>query len=149
MPTTQENSKNIPSSHQQSAHNDTDQEHPTQQIVTLTGNAISEIKRRLTAQPNSNDKANSLPTQNLKSGLRLGVKGGGCSGLSYIIDIDEPKEKDHIDLSYGFPVFIDPKSSLYLKGIVLDYEGGFMGSGFKFNNPNASNTCGCGESFSL
>lgn len=108
-----------------------------QNIISISEDAIREVKRILAENPEP------------ETGLRLGVKGGGCSGLSYIIDFGKAKEKDHIDHSFGFPVFIDPKSSLYLKDTMLDFQGGFMGRGFKFVNPNASNTCGCGESFSI
>lgn len=82
-------------------------------------------------------------------GLRLGVVGGGCSGLSYNIDFGQPKEKDHI-LTYGnIKVLVDLKSAIYLKGITLDFKDGLNGKGFVFVNPNATNTCGCGESFSV
>ena len=82
-------------------------------------------------------------------GLRVGVIGGGCSGLSYKIDFDRKKEKDHV-LSLGrIKVFIDLKSAIYLKGVTLDFNDGLDGKGFIFVNPNATNTCGCGESFSL
>ena len=82
-------------------------------------------------------------------GLRLGVKGGGCSGLSYSITFDNEKERDNIVDFEGFKVLLDPKSAVYLKGITLDYDDGLEGKGFIFVNPNASNTCGCGESFSI
>ncbi len=82
-------------------------------------------------------------------GLRLGVKGGGCSGLSYAITFDVEKERDNIVEFDGFKVLLDPKSAVYLKGITLDYDDGLEGKGFIFVNPNASNTCGCGESFSI
>jgi len=82
-------------------------------------------------------------------GLRLGVKGGGCSGLSYSITFDNEKERDNIVDFKGFKVLLDPKSAVYLKGITLDYDDGLEGKGFIFVNPNASNTCGCGESFSI
>lgn len=82
-------------------------------------------------------------------GLRLGVVGGGCSGLSYKIDFSEKKTNDN-ELNYGeLRVFIDPKSSIYLRGVLLDYKDGLNGKGFVFSNPNATNTCGCGESFSV
>lgn len=82
-------------------------------------------------------------------GLRLAVTGGGCSGLSYKIEFGDRKEKDNI-LEFGsLKVFIDPKSSIYLKGVVLDFKDGLQGKGFVFENPNAKNTCGCGESFSI
>ncbi|MBK23901.1 MAG: iron-sulfur cluster assembly accessory protein [Halobacteriovorax sp.] len=82
-------------------------------------------------------------------GLRLGVVGGGCSGLSYKIDFDSLKEKDHILEFEKVKVFIDLKSAIYLKGITLDFKDGLNGKGFVFVNPNAANTCGCGESFSV
>ena len=82
-------------------------------------------------------------------GLRLGVKGGGCSGLSYSITFDTEKERDNIVDFDGFKVLLDPKSAVYLKGITLDYDDSLEGKGFIFVNPNASNTCGCGESFSI
>ncbi|EQC43272.1 iron-sulfur cluster assembly accessory protein [Bacteriovorax sp. Seq25_V] len=82
-------------------------------------------------------------------GLRLGVVGGGCSGLSYKIDFSEKKDKDN-EMKFGkLRVFIDPKSSIYLKGVELDYKDGLNGKGFVFVNPNATNTCGCGESFTV
>eukprot|EP00914_Ancora_sagittata_P007873 GHVO01015476.1.p1 GENE.GHVO01015476.1~~GHVO01015476.1.p1 ORF type:complete len:112 (-),score=8.72 GHVO01015476.1:276-611(-) len=82
-------------------------------------------------------------------GLRLGVIGGGCSGLSYKIDFDSKKEKDNVYNYDDVRVFIDPKSSIYLKGVVLDFKDGLNGKGFVFDNPSAKNTCGCGESFSV
>lgn len=82
-------------------------------------------------------------------GLRLGVKGGGCSGLSYDLRFTEPRENDNVITYDDVHVYIDPKSYVYLKGIMLDYESGLKGKGFVFTNPNASNTCGCGESFSV
>ena len=84
-----------------------------------------------------------------ESGLRVGVVGGGCSGLSYDIKFDKKKEKDNVILYGEIPVLIDPKSSIYLKGVTLDFKDGLNGKGFIFVNPNATNTCGCGESFSV
>ena len=83
------------------------------------------------------------------TGLRLGIKGGGCSGLSYVIEFTEEKKDDTVVEYPDFSVFLDPKSTLYLKGILLDFQDGLTGKGFVFSNPLASNTCGCGESFSL
>ena len=84
-----------------------------------------------------------------KTGVRLGVKGGGCSGFSYVLDFDNPLEGDNILEQDGVKFFMDRKSSIYLKGIVLDYKAGLQGKGFVFQNPNATSTCGCGESFSV
>lgn len=83
--------------------------------------------------------------------LRVGVKGGGCSGLSYVMDFDNKIESDDelIRLECGLNVVIDKKSVLYLFGTELNYSDGLNGKGFEWINPNASRTCGCGESFSL
>lgn len=82
-------------------------------------------------------------------GLRLAVVGGGCSGLQYKIEFSDQKEKDNIIELDKVKVLIDPKSSIYLKGVVLDFKDGLNGKGFVFENPNAKNTCGCGESFTV
>jgi len=82
--------------------------------------------------------------------LRAGVKGGGCSGLSYDLGFDNlEKEGDNFSLTEGIKVAVDKKSVLYLFGTELDYTDGLNGKGFEFINPNASRTCGCGESFSI
>ena len=84
-----------------------------------------------------------------EGGLRLGVMGGGCSGLSYSIKFDtQPRERDRIYEFDGVRVFVDPKSFLYLHGMTLDYEETLMREGFNFINPNSSRSCGCGSSFS-
>ena len=86
----------------------------------------------------------------LNSFIRVGVEGGGCSGLMYnLIFDDQLKEGDQIFEDKGIKVVVDRKSFLYLVGTELDYTGGLNGKGFVFNNPNASRTCGCGESFSV
>lgn len=82
-------------------------------------------------------------------GLRMQVIGGGCSGFQYNLEFGESKGADRVYEFHGLKVFIDPRSSLYLAGSVLDYNDGLMDSGFKITNPNAKNTCGCGESFSV
>ena len=82
-------------------------------------------------------------------GLRMKVIGGGCSGFQYDLEFGEAKGTDKVFEFHGLKVFIDPRSSLYLAGSVLDYNDGLMESGFKISNPNAKNTCGCGESFSV
>ena len=84
-----------------------------------------------------------------EGGLRLGVMGGGCSGLSYSIKFDtKPRERDRIYEFDGVRIFVDPKSFLYLHGMTLDYEESLMRQGFNFINPNSSRSCGCGSSFS-
>ena len=82
--------------------------------------------------------------------LRVGVKGGGCSGLTYVLDmVDEPKEDDKVLEEHGLKLFIDRKSYIFLAGTTLEYSGGLNGKGFVFNNPNAKTTCGCGTSFGV
>jgi iron-sulfur cluster assembly protein len=82
--------------------------------------------------------------------IRVGVEGGGCSGLSYKMSFDtELKPEDQVFEHNGVKVAVDKKSLLYLVGTELDYSGGLNGKGFTFNNPNASRTCGCGESFAV
>ena len=84
-----------------------------------------------------------------EGGLRLGVSGGGCSGLSYVIKFDShPRERDRVFEFDGVRVFVDPKSFVYLHGMTLDYEETLMRQGFNFINPNATRSCGCGTSFS-
>jgi iron-sulfur cluster assembly protein len=84
-----------------------------------------------------------------EGGLRLGVTGGGCSGLSYSIKFDtHPRERDRVYEFDGVRVFVDPKSFIYLHGMILDYEETLMRQGFNFINPNSSRSCGCGSSFS-
>lgn len=109
-----------------------------QELIEITERAQAEIKRIFESEGDQNVK-----------GLRLGVVGGGCSGLNYKIDFDEKKDKDNIISFEGFNVFMDPKSTIYLKGIRLDFKDGLQGKGFVFENPNAKNTCGCGESFAV
>ena len=82
--------------------------------------------------------------------VRVGVKSGGCSGLSYDLKFDKtPEGDDKIFEDNGIKIIVDKKSFLYLVGTTLEYSGGLNGTGFVFNNPNANRTCGCGESFSL
>ena len=105
--------------------------------VNLTHEAIDEVKRMIERQSKQG------------AGLRVGVKGGGCSGLSYFMDFDQRKERDNEFDFEGLKVFVDPKSLLYLKGTTLDYVDTLQEKGFRFINPNANKTCGCGESFSV
>ena len=109
----------------------------TQQFVSITDIASEEVKKLIA----KDDKPG--------IGLRLGVKGGGCSGLSYDLGFTPKEDGDTVIDHEGFQVFMDPKSLIYLKGMELDYQGGLQGKGFVFVNPNAKSTCGCGESFSL
>jgi len=82
--------------------------------------------------------------------IRVGVEGGGCSGLSYMLEFDDKmKEGDQAFEDKGIKIVVDRKSFLYLVGTELEYSGGLNGKGFVFKNPNASRTCGCGESFSV
>jgi iron-sulfur cluster assembly protein len=107
-------------------------------LIILTESASEEIKFLISKD--------NIPSE---KGLRLSVTGGGCSGLSYKMEFTEYREKDNIINFKNFKVYIDPKSSIYLKGITLDYKTGLNGKGFIFENPNAKNSCGCGESFSI
>ncbi len=107
-------------------------------MINLTSKAAAEVKKIMQQQN---------PGQTLA--LRIGVKGGGCSGLSYVLDFErEPRPDDHVYESNGVKIFLDPKSALYLKGTELDFSDGLNGTGFTFRNPNAQRTCGCGSSFS-
>ena len=92
-----------------------------------------------------------MQEQNLSNAfIRVGVKGGGCSGLTYIMDFDtELKDEDKVFEDNGIKIVVDKKSFLYLVGTELNYSGGLNGKGFEFINPNANRTCGCGESFSI
>ena len=88
--------------------------------------------------------------QTPEAGLRLAVKGGGCSGLQYAMEwAEKPRERDKIFERDGVRVFVDPKSFLYLMGTELVFEETMMGSGFKLQNPNVKSSCGCGESFTI
>ena len=88
-------------------------------------------------------------TAQQKGFLRIGVKGGGCSGMTYVLEFDEPKPTDkHFDWA-GIPMIIDPAHELYLTGMEVDWQGGLNARGFTYKNPNASSTCGCGTSFAV
>lgn len=106
-------------------------------MVTLTDAAKEQVARLI--------KENQME----ESVLRMGVRGGGCSGLSYTLGFDKDKsDYDHlIEFDGGIKVAVDMKSMLYLKGTELDYTTDLLGGGFKFNNPNARKSCGCGSSF--
>jgi iron-sulfur cluster assembly protein len=105
--------------------------------VTLTAGAI----KQLTEIKNTED----LPTE---YGLRIGVKGGGCSGFTYVLGFDEMKDEDEIYEIDGLKIFMNKAHALYLLGMEIDWVDGLNNRGFQFNNPNATDTCGCGTSFS-
>jgi len=105
--------------------------------VNISDKAAAEIKKVM--------QENNIPEG---SGLRMGVKGGGCSGFTYVLGFDERStETDKVFEANGVKVFIDERSLPYLAGVVLDYQDGLQGKGFTFENPNATRTCGCGHSF--
>jgi iron-sulfur cluster assembly protein len=108
--------------------------------IMLSESAAKEIKKIIAEQ--------SLPADSTK--LRVGVKGGGCSGFSYMLDLtEEPKgESDEQLEAHGVQILCDMKSYLYLNGVEIDFKDEVMGRGFVFKNPNATSSCGCGSSFS-
>ena len=107
--------------------------------IALTETAAREIKAIVAQQELDVEKIH----------LRVGVKGGGCSGFSYLLDLTEQeRDNDEQFEQHGVKVVCDPKSYLYLNGTMIDFKDEVMGRGFVFNNPNATNTCGCGSSFS-
>jgi len=109
------------------------------QGLAVTERAVKKIRSAMAKEGVSPDEG----------GLRLGVMGGGCSGLSYSIKFDtQPRERDRIFEFDGVRVFVDPKSFVYLHGMTLDYEETLMRQGFNFINPNSTRSCGCGSSFS-
>jgi iron-sulfur cluster assembly protein len=106
--------------------------------VSLTPGAIEAVKKLMAAPDFTQGKV-----------LRVGVKGGGCSGMTYILDFDEPTEKDlRFEIS-GIPCAMDKSHEIYLLGIEIDWQDGLGNRGYTFNNPNASKTCGCGTSFAV
>ena len=106
--------------------------------IEVTEKAIAKIRTTLENEGIS-------PTE---GGLRLGVQGGGCSGLSYKIQFDtQPRERDRVFQFGDVRIFVDPKSFIYLAGLTLDYQETLMQQGFVFVNPNAQKSCGCGTSF--
>ena len=106
-------------------------------FVTLTDRAVEMVKE-------------AIEQENLQGhGIRIGVVGGGCSGFQYSMDFESAaKDGDVVLEQSGVKLFVDPMSSMYLQGVTIDYVQGLQGAGFKFTNPNAKNTCGCGSSFS-
>lgn len=106
--------------------------------VTFTEGAIKEIKRLMNEE---NFDASQY--------LRVGVKGGGCSGMTYVLGFDKKEDKDEIFKIDGISCIINPAHGIYLTGMEIEWEGGLNSRGFTFNNPNASKTCGCGTSFAV
>ncbi len=107
--------------------------------ISITEKAVKEIKRIMEENKITQD-----------FGLRIGVKGGGCSGLTYSLGFDtETRDGDMIIEQNGVKLFVDGKSLFYLSGTELDFSDGLNGKGFIFNNPNATKSCGCGESFGV
>lgn len=106
--------------------------------VSLTQGAVEEVKRLMNEI--DFDKRNVL---------RVGVKGGGCSGMTYVLGFDIPTEKDDYFEINAIPCVMDRSHGIYLMGMEVDWQGGLNSRGFTFKNPNASNTCGCGTSFAV
>ncbi len=107
-------------------------------MISFTEEAQQELERIM----NNEGKGN--------LGVRLGVKGGGCSGFTYVMEfVSQEREGDTIENQPGTPVFVDPKSMTYLSGLEIDFENDILNRGFRFNNPNATKSCGCGTSFSV
>jgi iron-sulfur cluster assembly protein len=116
-----------------------DKSAPAKAAITLSPKAVEMAKKQL-AKRGTSDAA-----------IRLGLKGGGCSGFSYVIEFadDPPRERDRVFDFGGVRVYVDPKSLIYLAGTVLDWEQTLMYQGFKFKNPHEATSCGCGHSFSV
>lgn len=104
-------------------------------MISLTESAAVKLKHLLTGKK--------------ETGVRAGVKGGGCSGFTYSLSFDTKLPADRVVENQGVTIYVDPKSYLYLMGTEIDYVDDLNQSGFKFVNPNAKRTCGCGESFSI
>ncbi|HLH01953.1 MAG TPA: iron-sulfur cluster assembly accessory protein [Bryobacteraceae bacterium] len=106
-------------------------------MITVTDNAVKRIKQL-------------LEKHNCEGGLRLGVQGGGCSGMSYLFRLDpKPRATDHILTFDAVNVYVDPKSFPYLDGLTLDFTESLMESAFVWHNPNAKRSCSCGKSFAV
>ena len=105
--------------------------------ISLTSGAVNELKKLIDQQEISAD-----------FGLRVGVEGGGCSGMSYILGFDQKKDGDTEYTIQGIRLFMNKAHGLYLAGMEIDFKNGLEARGFTFNNPNANSTCGCGSSFS-
>ena len=111
-------------------------------VIQATNKAVAEVKRLLEKRAAEGKVA---------QGLRIGIRGGGCTGYSYLFEFEdrEPRASDHVLVKDGVRVVVDPKSMLLLKGTEVDFETGMRGHGFKFTNPNTVGACGCGESITF
>tara|TARA_R110000851_G_scaffold224082_1_gene376942 strand:- start:86 stop:457 length:372 start_codon:yes stop_codon:yes gene_type:complete len=111
---------------------DEDEEYP----ISFSPSAIEALK-------------DAIACENLQEGdsLRVGLRGGGCAGFEYVLDFTSPKSHDYLMYFGDIKVYMDPISAMHLEGVLIDYVTSLMGSGFKFINPNATKTCGCGSSF--
>ena len=105
--------------------------------VTLTSTAVTEIGRLMQMDMNANKF------------LRVGVKGGGCSGMTYVLGFEDKQENDELYTIEGIPVIMNNAHEIYLMGMEIDWQGGLNARGFSFKSPNASTTCGCGTSFGV
>ena len=110
----------------------------TQSPVTFTRSAVTELKKLM-----------GEPGFDATQFLRIGVKGGGCSGMTYVLGFDSKKENDTIYEFEGLTFVMEKAHEIYLFGMQIDWQGGLNSRGFTFKNPNASNTCGCGTSFAV
>ena len=108
------------------------------QMVILTNIAVEKVRAFMDGQAAESE-----------IGLRVGVRGGGCSGFQYALALDERRDDDHVFDSSGIAVLVDPASLRYVEGSTVDYTENFMGSGFEVSNPNVVASCGCGSSFRL
>lgn len=106
--------------------------------VSFTRNAITEIQNLMNKEGFDNSQS-----------LRVGVKGGGCSGMTYVLGFDQKTDSDEMFEIDGIKCIINPAHGIYLTGMEINWEGGLNSRGFTFNNPNASKTCGCGTSFAV
>lgn len=112
---------------------------PSQDGVTITARAAKVMRAQL--------EKRGTP----QAAIRFGIRGGGCTGYSYMFRFEdgEPRPKDHVVDAYGVRVYVDPKSMVLVKGTEIDFETGIRGHGFRFANPNVDSSCGCGESISF
>ena len=108
---------------------------PSKREIEITAAAAAEIARQRDKRPTPDAM------------IRIGVRGGGCTGFTYVFEwAEQTRPTDRVFSAYGVSIVVDPKSLVYLGGMQLDFVRGMMGHGFKFNNPNAKGSCGCGES---